>query len=76
MDKETLEKLMLHNIVQLFVSGDAKCLNENTDTFTFHHFQILILNLNKKLQIKSPGFIFSDIFYFSMGIDFDLGLMI
>ena len=24
-DKETLEKLILHNIVQLFASGDAKC---------------------------------------------------
>ena len=38
MDKETLEKLVLHNIVRLFVSGDAKCLNENTDTFTFSSF--------------------------------------
>ena len=37
-DKETLEKLILHNIVRLFVSGDAKCLNENTDTFTFSSF--------------------------------------
>ena len=35
MDKETLEKLILHNIVRLFASGDAKCLNESTGTFTF-----------------------------------------
>ena len=35
MDKETLEKLVLHNIVRLFASGDAKCLNESTVTFTF-----------------------------------------
>ena len=34
-DKETLEKLILHNIVRLFASGDAKCLNESTGTFTF-----------------------------------------
>ena len=34
-DKETLEKLILHNIVRLFASSDAKCLNESTGTFTF-----------------------------------------
>ena len=44
MDKETLEKLVLHNIVRLFASGDAKCLNETTGTFTcFHHFQLIQL---------------------------------
>ena len=34
-DKETLEKLILHNIVRLFASGDANCLNKSTGTFTF-----------------------------------------
>ena len=38
MDKETLEKLVLHNIVRLFASGDAKCLKENNGTFTFSSF--------------------------------------
>ena len=35
MDKETLEKLVSHNIVQLFASVDDKCLNESSVTFTF-----------------------------------------
>ena len=38
MDKETLEKLVLHNIVRLFASGDAKCLKESNGTFTFSSF--------------------------------------
>ena len=35
MDKETLEKLVKHNIVRLFASVDYKCLNESSGTFTF-----------------------------------------
>ena len=34
-EKETLEKLILHDIVRLFASGDAKCLNQSTGTFSF-----------------------------------------
>ena len=41
MDKETIEKLVLHNIVRLFASGDAKCLKESNGAFTFHHFQLI-----------------------------------
>ena len=38
MDKETLEKLVLQNIVGLFASGNAKCLKESNGTFTFSSF--------------------------------------
>ena len=34
-DKETLETLILYNIVRLIASGDAKCFYESNGTFTF-----------------------------------------
>ena len=38
MDKETLEKLVLHNTVRLYASGGAKYLKESNGTFTFSSF--------------------------------------
>ena len=66
MDKETLEKLVLHNIVRIFASGDAKCLKESNGTFTFSSF--LTNSTGRNISYQMFWFSFFQILLFFMGI--------
>ena len=65
MDKETLEKLVLHNIVRLFASGDAKCLKESNGTFTFSSF--LTNSTGRNISYQMFWFSFFQILLFFYG---------